>query len=103
MQLTIPGLSSRNSNADSDDHAYVDGYTDSDADAHVNGYTNEYAHADCDINPDDHAHADDQPDGDLRFPRRYRPAAVTLPLWPWRCLSACWRSLYRLSRIGLES
>jgi hypothetical protein len=26
-----------------------------------------------------------------------------LPLWTWCCLSACWRSLYRLSCIGLES
>jgi len=103
VQLYIADISFRNSNADSDDHAYTNAYTDGDSNAHVNGYADEYTHADRDVNPDDHTHTDDQPDGDLRFPRRYRPAAVTLPLWSWCCLSACWRSLYRLSCIGLES
>ena len=68
VQLHIPGISSRNSNTDSDDHAYTNAHTDGDSDAHVNGYTDEYAYSDCDVNPDDHTHADDQPDGDLRFP-----------------------------------
>ena len=103
VQLHIAGIPSFYGNADSYDHIHVNAHTDGDSDAHINRYTDEYAHADRDSNPDDHAHADDQPDGDLRFPRRYRTAAGTLSLWSGHCLSACWRLLCRRSRTSVES
>lgn len=103
VQLNIAGIPSCYGNADPYHHIHVNVHTDGDPDAHRNRYTDEYTHADGDIDTDDYPHTNDQSNGDLRFPRRYRITAGTLPLWPRHCLPSCWRSLCWRSRTRLES